>query len=296
MENILLVTEHIAKKGNKTLKFLKTSFGKPTFVDNEGGCWRLCEYLDNSVNLDGLAITPETYVKSGRALADFQRSLMDFDASRLFEVIPNFHNTVSRFSDFETAVAENKSGRAENAQDEIKFVRDHEKLSKLIVDRLEGNKIPLRVTHNDTKLSNIMVDKTTHDVICFIDLDTVMPGSILYDFGDALRMAGSSAAEDEKDLTKVHFIKKNFENFCKGYVSAAKDFLSDEELSLLPESVAVMTYECGMRFLGDYINGDTYFHTSYPEHNLVRARNQFKLVADMEESFDELHEIVKKCM
>ncbi|MBP5312507.1 MAG: aminoglycoside phosphotransferase family protein [Clostridia bacterium] len=302
MNNIMLVTEHAAASAAaagkdpsvNTLTLMKSVQDKVYYVDADGYYWRCYLFLPNSVNLDVVEVTPHTYVQAGGALADFQRMLADFDASRLCEVIPGFHDTRNRFRNLQKAIAENKSGRAANAKDDIEFALSLENITGTIVDGLRSGALPLRVTHNDTKLSNIMIDNDTHEVMCLIDLDTVMPGSALYDFGDALRAGGSSAAEDEADLSKVNFLELNFDKYCEGYIGGARDFLTDAELDLLPESAAILTYECGIRFLSDYLDGDTYFATKYPEHNLVRARNQFKLVKDILGKLDRLHEIANK--
>lgn len=304
MRNIQLVTEYVynLKKDTSpdpersTLVLMPAVDGKIFARDSEGYYWRCYQYLRNSVNLDMVKVTRKTYLSAGSALAEFQKSLMGFDASQLVEVIPDFHNTVKRFENLKKAVAENRSGRASDAKADIDYALSLEKITSLITDGLKSGEIPLRVTHNDTKFSNIMIDRDTKEVLCFIDLDTVMPGSALYDFGDALRAGGSSAAEDEADLSKVHFVPANFRNFCRGYLSGAKDFLTPSEIALLPESVAIMTYECGIRFLSDYLDGDVYFHTSYPEHNLVRARNQFKLVSDILGMLPALHAEVNKLL
>ena len=304
MRNIKLTTEFSAAEAEKAgknpatsaLHLVETVDGGYYTVDSDGYYWRCYDFLKNSANLDTLTVTLETYEKAGRALGDFERSLMSFDAWKLCEVIPDFHNTPKRFENFKKSVADNLSGRADQCAPEIQFALDFEPYLGLIAKGLKDGKIPLRVTHNDTKLSNIMVDKDTQEVLCFIDLDTIMPGSALYDFGDALRSAGSSAAEDEADLSKVHFLPENFESFCRGYLTAARNFITPAEINLLPESVAILTYECGIRFLGDFIDGDTYFATAYPEHNLVRARNQFKLVADIMGMLPRLHEIVENLL
>ncbi|MBO4261781.1 MAG: aminoglycoside phosphotransferase family protein [Clostridia bacterium] len=302
MNNIMLVTEFAAKTAiaagkdpkTNTLTLMKSVQDKVYYIDSEGFYWRCYLFLPNSVNLDVVEVTPRTYVQAGGALADFQRMLADFDASKLCEVIPGFHDTRNRFKNLKIAIEENRSGRASQCAEEIKYALSLENITGTIIDRLRDGRLPLRVTHNDTKLSNIMIDNDTHEVLCLIDLDTVMPGSALYDFGDALRAGGSSAAEDEADLSKVHFLELNFEKYCEGYIGGARNFLTDEELDLLPEAAAILTYECGIRFLSDYLDGDTYFSTKYPEHNLVRARNQFKLVKDILGNLDRLHAIANK--
>ncbi|MBP1587843.1 MAG: aminoglycoside phosphotransferase family protein [Clostridia bacterium] len=296
MDNICLVTEHIRNAdpdggSRSSLTVIMTNEGKNVWISGDGYYWRCYVYLYNSMNLDGAGVGQETFVKAGRALCDFQKSLMDFDASKLTEVLPNFHNTVKRYENFLLAVENNTSGRLTNALPEVEYAMSLKPITGTITERLADGRLPLRVTHNDTKLSNIMIDKDTREVLCFIDLDTVMPGSALYDFGDALRAGGSSALEDEEDLTKVYFREDNFDSFLKGFMGGA-DYLTAEEISLLPESVILMTYECGIRFLSDYLDGDVYFSVHKPDHNLIRARNQLHLVKDMLSKVDRLHEIV----
>ena len=298
MNNICLVTEHM-KRANpgggsrSSLTVIMTKDGKNVWISDEGYYWRCYVYLANSMNLDGAGVDQETYVKAGRALCDFQKSLMDFDASKLSEVLPDFHNTVKRYENLLRAVDNNFSGRLSRAVPEVEYAKSLGPITGIITERLADGRLPLRVTHNDTKLSNIMIDKDTKEVLCFIDLDTVMPGSALYDFGDALRAGGSSALEDEADLSLVYFREDNFDSFLKGFLSGA-DYLTDEELGLLPESVILMTYECGIRFLSDYLDGDVYFSVHKPDHNLIRARNQLRLVADMLSKRERLHEIVSR--
>ncbi|MBE6599151.1 MAG: mucin desulfatase, partial [Ruminococcaceae bacterium] len=225
----------------------------------------------------------------------FQNMLADYPADTLHETIVNFHNTKSRFADFKKAVDSNLSGRLDNVREEVQFVLDREADCSVVVDAIEEGRIPLRVTHNDTKLNNVMLDPKTGKGICVVDLDTVMPGSLLYDYGDALRFGGSSGAEDEKDLSKIWFDITNFEYFTRGFIEALPS-ITEEELKLLPFSIKLMTLECGSRFLADYLNGDTYFKTHYEDHNLVRCRTQFKLVRDIEEKMDTLNAIVEKIL
>ncbi len=306
MKNIKYVTEHIRnaekaagsdpkKISDCTLEIVPEKSGALMHITEDGECWRCYIYIDNSAGLDTFESNSlKTLELAGAALAEFQRSLMDFDASLLVETIPSFHDTKDRFRQFEEAVAADLSGRKKEALPEVEFALSKKEMCSIIVDEIAAGNVPLRVTHNDTKLSNILADKTTGKVLCFIDLDTVMPGSALYDFGDALRSAASSGAEDEPDVDKIYFVSENFEAFCKGYLTSARDFLTAREIELLAESVIMMTFECGIRFLGDFLNGDTYFATKYPEHNLVRARTQFKLVADMLEKLPATKKIAEK--
>ena len=297
MSNIICVTDHIKAKlskagkneNNCALHFIKSNTGKYFSVDENGDYWRMYDFVDGECYES--CETAELFCQVGAAFGEFQQQLADFDASLLYETIPNFHNTASRYLDFERAVEENRSGRAHLAKDEIEFVRNRKAACNIIVDGINDGRFPLRVTHNDTKLNNIII---SGDDFCVIDLDTVMPGSMLYDFGDAIRFGASSALEDETDLAKV-FIKTDlFAAFTKGYLKGLGGSATKEEILALPEGARVITFETGMRFLTDYLNGDTYFRTAYPEHNLVRARNQFKLVSDMEDKMTELKKIVEK--
>ncbi len=299
MNNVKLVTSHIRAKleaeggdvNRGTLNFLTAKDGKPYYITEDGSFYRAYIYVGGAHSCDSTDDPMQLY-HAAKAFGHFQNMLADFPADQLFEVIPNFHNTKSRYADFKKALADNLSGRADNARDEIKFVLDREADASIVVDDIASGKIPLRVTHNDSKINNVLLDDVTGEGICVIDLDTVMPGSLLYDFGDALRSGGSSGAEDEPDLDKIWFDEAKFEAFAKGFLEVLPS-ITERELELLPFSVKLMTLECGSRFLADYLNGDTYFKTHYPEHNLVRARTQFKLVADIEAKHDRLMQIVK---
>ena len=302
MSNIVAVTSHIKEKNAKnnvsdadrrTLIFLPCLDGKYYYIDNDNCCWRLYYYVDDVYTCNSID-SEDVFYNAGVAFGDFQNILADFDGSSLYETIENFHNTVSRFADFKKAVDENLSGRLENVKEEVEFAIAREKDTHILVDLIAEGKLPLRVTHNDTKLNNILFDNQTKEGICIIDLDTVMPGLSLYDFGDSIRFGANTAAEDEKDVSKVSLSLPLYEAYVKGYLSSAKDALTDLEKELLPFGAKLMTYECGIRFLMDYLNGDKYFHTAYDDHNLVRARTQFALVADMEKKLEQMQEITKK--
>lgn len=300
MENIVRVTKHIAKKvtdagmdaTRRTLHFLPTKEGEWMYTASDGTVWRCYEYVE-AVSYQQVE-SAEMFERVGRAFGNFQRQLSDFDASLLHETIPNFHNTVSRYQDFLTALEKDLAGRAKDIPEEIQFVKDREGQCSFIMDGIASGRFPLRVTHNDTKLNNILVDAETGEGICVIDLDTVMPGSVLGDFGDSIRFGASSAAEDEKDLEQVYMRLDMFESYTKGFLDGLDHSLTDEEIKAFPMGAFMLTLETGIRFLTDYLNGDTYFRTAYPDHNLVRARNQFKLVFDMEQKMDEMNQIVKK--
>jgi len=300
MENIKGVTEFLHEKvveagGNPDrdcLTLICTNDGKPYYEHTDGEFYRVYKFITNAKSYDKVENPMQLYY-AAKAFGRFQNLLAEYPAETLHETIVDFHNTKARFEQFKTAVANDAAGRAKDVQEEIKFVLDREADCGVVVDAIAEGKIPLRVTHNDTKLNNVLLDDVTGEGVCVIDLDTVMPGSLLYDYGDALRFGGSSGLEDEKDLSKIWFVVENFEAFTKGFLEELPS-ITEEELKLLPFSIKLMTYECGSRFLADYLNGDVYFKTHYPEHNLVRARTQFKLVADIEQKMDELNAIVAR--
>lgn len=301
MDNITGVTAHVRKKLEAegkdplrgTLKFYCAETGLYYYRDEEGRCWRLYKYVDR-VDCFQIADSTELLERVGRAFGHFQMQLSDYDAGQLRETIPNFHNTPSRLNDFRIALEKDAAGRAASIPEDIRFVLDHSEVCSYITDRISDGTLPLRVTHNDTKLNNILMDHETGEPVCVIDLDTVMPGSVLFDFGDAIRFGASSALEDETDLSKVYMREEAFEAFAKGFVCGLEGSLSDAEITELPMGALVITLETGIRFLTDYLNGDTYFRVHYPQHNLDRARNQFALVRDMEKKMPRMLEIVKK--
>ncbi|MBQ8185435.1 MAG: aminoglycoside phosphotransferase family protein [Clostridia bacterium] len=300
MENIQGVTEFLRKKivenggdpDRETLNLICTTDGKPYYEDENGEFYRVFKFIDHAVSYD-LVENPTQLYNAARAFGKFQNMLADYPAEKLHETIVDFHNTKARFGQFADAVANDAAGRAKDVQEEIKFVLDREADCSVVVDAIAEGRIPLRVTHNDTKLNNVMLDDKTGDGVCVIDLDTVMPGSLLYDYGDALRFGGSSGAEDEKDLDKIYFVVENFEAFTRGFLETLPS-ITEEEIKLLPFSIKLMTLECGSRFLADYLNGDVYFKVHREGHNLDRCRTQFKLVKDIEDKMDELNAIVAK--
>lgn len=301
MSNIFNVTSHIRNKlvaegkdaDRGVLNFIKTVDGKYCYVDDEGGYWRAYHFVGKALSLD-LSDTTELFAQAGFAFGHFQNQLADFDASKLYETIPNFHNTVSRLNDLKEAISKNIAGRKDVAQKEIDFVLAREDKCSYIVNGIKEGKYPLRVTHNDTKLNNVLLDEATGDGLCVVDLDTVMPGSMLYDFGDSIRFGASSAAEDETDLSKVFVRLDMFEAYTEGFIKGLDGAVTNDEIAAFPLSAYIITLEIGIRFLTDYLNGDTYFRIHRPDHNLDRARNQFKLVADMETKMDEMNKIVAK--
>lgn len=289
MKNICSVTEHLKTRGIETLTVVKTIDGSP-YLKGEN-CFRVYDFIEDTVTYQRVE-DKEIFRNSGKAFGEFQNYLAAFDASGLTEIIARFHDTPKRFNDFKTALEKDVKDRAKTCEKEIAFALDRKDTFSKVVDGLKDGSIPLRVTHNDTKLNNILMDAKTGKARAVIDLDTIMPGSMLYDFGDSIRFGASTAAEDEKDLDKVHFSMELFQAYAEGYVGAVKESITQKEAELLGYGAYLMTMECGMRFLGDYLSGDTYFATKYPEHNLVRARTQFKLASEMEKQFNEMQKVV----
>ena len=301
MENIVGVTEHLRKivvdnggdPDRECLNVYFTSDGKPYYRDADGNCWRCYNFITGAHSCQSID-DPETFANAARAFGKFQCLLADYPSETLHETIPNFHNTLSRFADFEKAVSDNIAGRADSVRDEIDFVLARRDDAGVLVKLLEKGKLPLRVTHNDTKLNNVMFDNETDEGICVIDLDTVMPGLSLYDFGDSIRFGANTAAEDEKDLSKVSLSLPLYREYTAGYLSTAGQSLTPTEVEYLPFSAKLMTFECGMRFLTDYLNGDTYFRIAYDDHNLDRCRTQFRLVEDMERKMEDMKAITQE--
>ena len=289
MANIVGVTEHLKARGIETLNVVPTKSGE-SFLKG-ADCYRVYDFIENTVTYQS-ASDKEVFKNSGKAFGEFQNYLAEFDASKLTETIKRFHDTPNRFANFKAALAEDKLGRAKECKDEIDFILSHENTYGIAMDGLKDGSLPLRVTHNDTKLNNILMDAETGAARAVIDLDTIMPGSMLFDFGDSIRFGASTAAEDEKDLTKVHFDIELFKAYAEGYCSAVKDSITAREAELLPYGAYLMTIECGMRFLADYLAGDTYFATKYPGHNLVRCRTQIRLASEMEAQCKEMGKII----
>ena len=301
MENIMGVTSHLGKKiaasggdvSRETLNVIPTKDNKPYFIDSEGEYWRCYIFIEDARTYD-LVESPEDFYQSAVAFGNFQRMLADYPAETLHETIKGFHDTTARFAVFKKAIEEDVCGRAASVKDEIDFYLAREDVANAFGNLLAAGEIPLRVTHNDTKLNNVMIDDATRKGICVIDLDTVMPGLAMNDFGDSIRFGASTAAEDEKDLDKVWCDMELFDIYAKGFIEGCGGRLTAKEIELLPMGAKVMTYECGMRFLTDYLQGDVYFKTHREGHNLDRCRTHIKLIADMEAKWDIMNEIVKK--
>ncbi len=294
MENICRVTEFLKDKVEEdgTLTVIPRLDGKSVLCDEFNNYWRVYKFIGGATAYDKIEDDKDFYT-CGVSFGEFQQLLSDYPAETLHETIVNFHNTPSRFADFKKALAEDKAGRAKYVQDEINFVLERECKADAITSKLESGEIPWRVTHNDTKLNNILIDNVTGKAKCVIDLDTVMPGAVAYDFGDCIRFGASTGAEDETDLSKIEVDLHLFEVFASGYLSTANKFLTQAEKDSLVTGAYLMTLECGVRFLTDYLNGDVYFKIHRENHNLDRCRTQFKLVADMETKEAKMREIIK---
>lgn len=301
MANIVGVTtflrESVIRTGGdperETINVIKTADGKDYYVDERDDYWRCYIFIEDTLTLQ-VASGPESMYETGRIFGKFQSLLADYPAETLYETIPNFHNTKDRFNNFIIALEKDILNRAAQVREEIDFALSREKDVGILVDLLSKGMLPTRVTHNDTKLNNVLIDKKTGKGICAVDLDTVMPGLSLYDFGDAIRFGSNPAAEDEIDLSKVWMEEILFEAYTRGYLEEAGGSLTEKEIELLPIGAKLMTLECGIRFLTDYLHGDTYFKIHRERHNLDRCRTQFKLVYDMERKWDLMQEIVFK--
>lgn len=300
MENFIGITSHLRKKilavggdpQRETLSLVKTREGADFYTDSQGKVWRLMPFVERTDCFQ--AATAELFEASARTFGRFQFLLQDYPAETLHETIAKFHDTEDRYAKFLAALEADKLSRARTVQPEVQFLLDRKADCSVALDALRAGKLPLRVTHNDTKLNNILIDRDTHQGICVIDLDTTMPGLSINDFGDSIRFGANHAREDEKDLRKVNFDIGLYEVYTRGFLEGAQGSLTPAELEYLPWGARLMTLECGIRFLTDYLDGDHYFHISYPEHNLDRARTQFKLVRDMEAQFDAMAAVVAK--
>ncbi len=301
MDNISSVTEFIRAKikqkqataKRNVLHYSTTAEGKYYTFMGDGGFWRCCRYIDDSVSFehtDNLTVIEE----SGKAFGEFQLHVADYPVEKLSIVIPHFHNTVRRYGAFRDAIAENAAGRAEEVKEDIAGYMELEEIATKLYKLQKEGVLPLRVTHNDTKTSNVLFDARTFEHLSVIDLDTVMPGLVAFDFGDAIRVAASTSKEDERDLDKVAIDMAKYDAFAKGFVGAVKGSLLPAERETLALGAVAMTVECGMRFLTDYINGDKYFKIHYPDQNLVRARCHLVLARDMIAHLDEMQAIVEK--
>lgn len=301
MQNITSVTEYVREKIKLTrptakryvLHYQYVENGDGFYIDEEGGFWRCCRYIDDSVTYnetDNLNVIEE----SGKAFGEFQCQLADYPVKNLFITIPHFHNTVNRYALFRAAIENDKCGRKSSAQAEIDAYLGFEELATKTYKMQAAGELPLRVTHNDTKCNNVLFDGVTHEHLAVIDLDTVMPGLVAFDFGDAIRFIANTCAEDEKDLSRVKLDFAKYEAFARGFIGVVSESLTENERLTMALGALTMTVECGMRFLTDYLEGDVYFKTDYAEHNLVRSRCQLALAEDMRKNLDKMQKIVEK--
>lgn len=301
MANIVGVTSFLGEKikeagGNparETMSVWATKSGENFYTDSEGGAWRVYPFVEDTICLQK-AETPELFAASARAFGKFQRMLKDYPADTLYETIPKFHDTEDRLAKLKAAVAADVMGRVKEVGPELKFVQEREADCSVALSALRDGRLPLRVTHNDTKLNNILIDRESGEGICVIDLDTVMPGLAINDFGDSIRFGANHSAEDERDLTKVNFDLELFDVYAAGFLEGAGGALTETELDYLPWGAKLMTLECGIRFLTDYLEGDHYFRIHREGQNLDRCRTQFKLVSDMEAAWDDTKAVVDK--
>lgn len=300
MDNFKLTTDHLhgklhlpGKNVRGSVQTLRPTKDGRSYLRDDSGCWRMLTFFDDVYSLD-IPERPETFYQAGHAFGSFLKEMSDINVNEVKEVIPNFHNTMSRYLDLEKSIAKDPKGRVKDVKKEITFVRDRVNMYGMISEALESGKIPTRICHNDCNLNNILFDNETHLPVAIIDLDTVMPSSPLYDYGDSMRIGTNTAKDDEKDLSKVSCDLKLYEQYARGYLEACGDVLTQEELELLPYASLIITSEDGIRFLMDHIDGDTYYTIYYPGQNLDRSRTQLKLVEDMEKKLPEIKKILRK--
>lgn len=293
MENILKVTSHIQKKVEKLpdsdkrcLHVILAKDGKPYYIDEDGEYWRTYAFIDDVNTFDSIS-DPEAARNLGKAIGIFQNQLSDFDGSSLYTTIPRFHDMNMRYGQLEGAIENDRAGRKASVQSEIDFLMENRDRGCRIWNGFENGTIPTRVTHNDTKMNNVLFSKETGEGLCVIDLDTIMPGTILFDTGDMIRTGCNTVTEDDPDIAKVDFNTELYKALYEGYTEKAT-FLTEEEKSQIKESGRTITQIMAVRFLTDYINGDVYYHIAYPEHNIVRARNQIALMKAMDRHWEEV--------
>ncbi len=294
MENASRVTGYLLEQtGDPTaaLHFIPTRDGQFCHKDGDGNYWRAYEFVEGFC-LEAAESTEDFY-ESAVAFGRFQQLLLNFPAHTLHETIPNFHNTIDRYRQLKDSIAADPLGRAAEVTAEIEFALKHEQVGGTLQRMLENGELPLRVTHNDTKLNNVLLHSKTRKPLCVLDLDTVMPGLSAHDFGDSIRFGAATAAEDEQDPSKMKLNLEYYESYAKGFLEAATA-LTDKEIEVLPYGALIMTLEVGIRFLKDYLDGDVYFKTAYPTHNLVRCRTQFALAADMEAKWEKMQAVINR--
>ena len=301
MANIVGITDHLGKKSienggdrsREAMEVIYTKAGESYYTDSQGGAWRVFPFVTDTYCYQSVE-TAELFEESARTFGRFQRLLSDYPAQTLFEAIPHFHDTEDRLAKLKAAIAADKMDRVKDCGPEIDFVMQRQADCSVALQALRDGVLPLRVTHNDTKLNNVLIDKKTGRGICVIDLDTTMPGLSINDFGDSIRFGANHSVEDEPDLSKVNFDIELYEAYTRGFIQGAEGSLTPGELEYLPWGARLMTLECGIRFLTDYLDGDNYFRIHYADQNLDRCRTQFKLVRDMEEQFEAMAAVIKK--
>jgi len=303
MQNVMRVTTHI-RRGleaqnarditRRSLIVIPTRNGKPFYRSTDGEYWRTFVFVEGVQTFEAVQ-SPDQALQAGRAFGEFQSLLVDLPGERLNETIPGFHNTRNRFGALQQAIQKDHFNRAKDAKPEIEFALNHEPIVDVILNAMAKRKIPERITHNDTKFNNVMLDTLTGEAKCVVDLDTVMPGCALYDFGDMVRTTTSPTLEDEQDLSQVKMQMPMFKKLADGYLSTAGKFLTKAEKSYIAFSGKLITFEIGLRFLTDYLSGDTYFRIHRPAHNLDRCRTQFKLVQSIEKQEDAMQKYVDRC-
>ncbi len=299
MENIIGISSHIIKKFENrnencertVLHYLSTKDNVCYFVDEQGDYWRCYKFISNSVTYD---LTSDLFVieEAGKAFGQFQKLLADYDASTLYESIPNFHNTKKRFEDFEDSVKLDVADRVCECKEEIKYLLDNKDLASSLVNDLEKGLLPLRVTHNDTKCNNVLFDEDTGKALAVIDLDTVMPGLVCYDYGDAIRSIAATCQEDEENLELVNVDLDKLSAFTKGFVLKVGKSLTEKEIESLSVGIIVITLELASRFLKDYLDGDVYFKVTKTKHNLIRAKCQIELAKKFQQNFNTIRQII----
>lgn len=305
MENILGVTNYLKEQmilnndnNHKVLEIIKTKDNNPMcYIYDDKGIkkyYRIYKYIDNSISYDK-SFNKDIVYNTGKAFGNFQKLLNNYPMNSLNETIKDFHDTKKRYDKLIKDINNLSNDRVKEAYQEIEFIIKHQTICDLIINKLNNNIIPYRVTHNDTKVNNVLMNKETLDYLAVIDLDTVMPGSMLFDYGDGIRSTACTCLEDEHDLTKVKIDLELFESYTRGYLSEISDCITQEELNLMAKSIEIITLELAIRFLNDYINGDTYFKVEYNKQNLYRTKAQLALVKDIETKLDYMDSFIKKC-
>lgn len=289
----LLKSFEVDNYKNKIIRIFLTKNRKTFMKTSSNNYYRIYHYVEGSISFD-VTTDPELLENAGKAIGFFQNLLASFPIEKLYETIPHFHDTPYRLNHFKDVVKEANPNIVSTCEKEIEFVINHEDIAYFIQPLIDKKEMPLKVTHNDTKINNIMFDYATKKPLCLVDLDTIMPGSICYDFGDFVRSACNLGQEDEQDLNKVIFSEELFSYFAKGYLYSVASSIENIELDNLVKGAILMTYECGMRFLTDYLEGNVYFKVNYPTHNLIRARTQFHLVKQMLAKQQELENEIKE--